>query len=314
MKRKYVTIAFISLLSLVILVVIITMALFFHANREVKSLDLAARGRVAGRFIQLTDGLTHYELAGPDTGKLVVLVHGFSVPYYIWDSTFQSLVQAGFRVLRYDEFGRGFSDRPDKIYEASLYRRQLSELLDKLKIPSVYAVAGLSFGGAVVTDFALYYPALVNKVILIDPVYPGNSIPPYPEALVRYKMAISPDDQANGQLTDLKYPARFPHWVDQYKVQMQYKGFRHALVSTLFHYAPAGGIRANYQSLDSLHKPVLLIWGKEDHTVPFPFSDSLRQVLHTSFVPVEDAAHLPTMEKPGFVNEKIVAFLKDSLH
>jgi pimeloyl-ACP methyl ester carboxylesterase len=213
-------------------------------------------------------------------------------------------------VLRYDEFGRGFSDRPDKVYDASLYRQQLSELLGKLQIHSVCAIAGVSFGGPVVTDFAIHNPDLVSKVILVDPVYPEISRPPYPESIVQYKMATSPEDRVNGQWTDLKYPAHFPHWADQYKVQMQYKGFRNALVSTIFHYAPEGRVRANYQALDSLHKPVLLIWGKEDKTVPFKYSDSLRQILHTEYMPVDDAAHLPQMEKAGLVNEKIIAFLK----
>jgi pimeloyl-ACP methyl ester carboxylesterase len=91
---------------------------------------------------------------------------------------------------------------------------------------------------------------------------------------------------------------------------MQYKGFRGALVSTRFHYAPAGGVVANYKALDSLHKPVLLIWGKEDVTVPFKYSDSLQAILHTDFFPVADAAHLPQMEKAALVNEKIISFLR----
>ena len=113
-----------------------------------------------------------------------------------------------------------------------------------------------------------------------------------------------------GQLTDLKYPERFPNWGDQYKVQMQYKGLRRALVSTTYHYATADVIRENFHTLDLLHKPVLLIWGREDETVPFRYSDSLRKVLHVQFLPVDDARHLPNMEKSQPVNERIISFLK----
>jgi pimeloyl-ACP methyl ester carboxylesterase len=153
---------------------------------------------------------------------------------------------------------------------------------------------------------------MVNKVILVDPVYPGLGAPSNSESIVRYKMAISPGDVVNGQLTDLKYPSQFPHWGDQYKVQMQYKGFRNALISTRFHYAAPGQVKSNYKELDSLHKPVLLIWGKEDKTVPFKYSDSLREILHTEYWPIDDAAHLPQMEKASLVNEKIISFLKGS--
>jgi len=36
----------------------------------------------------------------------------------------------------------------------------------------------------------------------------------------------------------------------------------------------------------------------------------LRQILHTTYLPVEDAAHLPQMEKAGLVNDKIISFLR----
>src|ERR1044071_7303856 len=86
---------------------------FSSNNIEIKAMDDEARKNVPGQFIKLSEGFTHYEMSGADTGKVVILVHGFSVPYYIWDATYDSLAQNGFHVIRYDEFGRGFSDRPD---------------------------------------------------------------------------------------------------------------------------------------------------------------------------------------------------------
>src|SRR5438876_5387767 len=34
---------------------------------------------------------SHYEVGGPAGGRAVVLVAGFSVPYYLWDPTFNAL-------------------------------------------------------------------------------------------------------------------------------------------------------------------------------------------------------------------------------
>ena len=307
---KYIKTGFLVILSLIVITITVGYVMYKRSNMEVLELTDAARKNVAGSFTQLSDGVTHYELAGNDSSKVIVLIHGFSVPYYIWDSTFTALVNAGFRVLRYDAFGRGFSDRPDKLYDAAFYRLQLFELLAKLQIHSVYAIAGVSFGGAVAADFVRYNPGMVTKIILIDPVYPRFSQSTSAKNLMLFKMAMKPNDQANGQLTDLQYPAKFPQWAAQYKVQMQYKGFRNALVSTLLNYAPEGTISDNYRAVDSLHKPVLLIWGKEDSTVLYKFSDSLRQILHTRFFAVDGAAHLPQMEKASIVNDKIIAFLK----
>src|SRR6476661_1407463 len=118
-------------------------------NPERSTLDEAARHEATGKFVRLSDGLTHYQIDGPDSGRVVVLAHGFSVPYYIWDSTAAHLSGAGYRVIRYDEYGRGLSDRPNVPYVDDLYDRQLGELLDSLKITERVDLAGVSMGGAV---------------------------------------------------------------------------------------------------------------------------------------------------------------------
>ena len=103
-------------------------ALYWFSDPEKLDLDDAVRRGTPGQFVRLSDGFTHYELGGPPTGRLVVLAAGFSVPYYIWDPTFSALTEAGVRVLRYDYYGRGFSDRPDVPYDQAFYVRQLAEL------------------------------------------------------------------------------------------------------------------------------------------------------------------------------------------
>jgi pimeloyl-ACP methyl ester carboxylesterase len=287
----------------------IVLVIVFEINDvETKTMDETARKNAAGKFIQLSNGVTHYETGGPDTARTIILVHGFSVPYYIWNGTFDSLVRHGFHVIRYDEFGRGLSDRPDAKYVPELYRRQLFDLIKELKLKTPVSLAGVSFGGGVITDFAVHYPSMVDKMILVDPVF-GFRNPKVPEVVVNFMMALNHEKQASGQGDDFKYPDRFPGWVEQYQVQMEYRGFRHSLVSTLVNF-PQDSIVANYRKLNSSHKKILLIWGKDDRTVTFNFSDSLRQLLHVDFFPVDDAAHLPQLEKPLLVNQKIVLFLK----
>ena len=278
-------------------------------NTEVHNLDEAARKNVPGKFVSLPDGVTHYDEAGSVAAKTIVLIHGFSVPYYIWDNTYRSLVEQGFRVIKYDEFGRGYSDRPEVAYTPELYRRQLFDLLKSLNVQAPVALAGVSFGGAVAADFAAHHPSLVDKVILVDPVY--NFQPAgISESVDKYLLAFLLEQQATGQADDFKYPNRFPGWVAKYRPQTQYKGFRHALISTKYNY-PDSVIKNNYRKLNTQQKDVLLIWGKDDKVVPFAYSDSLRALLNVQFLPVADAAHLPTMEQPAIVNQRIISFLKE---
>jgi pimeloyl-ACP methyl ester carboxylesterase len=278
-------------------------------NQEKRVMDDEARRGVGGQFIKLTNGITHYQLGGPDTSKTVILVHGFSVPYYIWDATYDSLVRNGIRVIRYDLFGRGYSDRPYEKYDRAFYRKQLFDLITALKLKTPVNLTGLSFGGSVVTDFVVNYPGLVDKIILIDPIYFRKKLDK-PELITNYEMALGHEKQAASQLDDVKYLELFPGWVDKYKLQMQYKGFRHALISTRM-YSYGDITVVNYKRLGDLKKRVLLIWGKEDRTIPFHFSDSIRRIVQVDFLPVDDARHLPHLEKPALVNQKIISFLKE---
>ena len=62
-------------------------------------------------------------LRSPQKDKIVVLVHGFSSPQFVWDGIAELLVDAGYSVLAYDHFGRGYSERPRIKYDHNLYIR-----------------------------------------------------------------------------------------------------------------------------------------------------------------------------------------------
>ena len=148
-------------------------------NPERRALTAAVREHdgTPGAYVTLSDGVTHYEAAGPDDGRVAVLVHGFSVPSYIWDPTFAALRDAGYRVIRYDLFGRGMSDRPDAAYDGAFYDRQLDELLKALKVDGKIDLFGLSFGGYVTAHYTATHPQRVRTLNLVDP---SNSAPTIP--------------------------------------------------------------------------------------------------------------------------------------
>src|SRR5690349_5624969 len=142
----------------------------FSYRDETKELNEITRREASGSFIQLSDGVTHYELSNPERKQVVILVHGFSVPYFIFDPTFDFLTRSGFQVVRYDLFGRGFSDRPKKRYNIDLFVRQLGDLLDGLHLTQPVSLVGLSTGGPITASFMARHPERVDKLILIDPV------------------------------------------------------------------------------------------------------------------------------------------------
>ena len=301
--------------ALVTLFVLVPAALYFTLDPERLTLDAAARASAPGQFAKLADGYTHYELAGPPDGRVVVLAAGATVPYYIWDPTFKALVDAGFRVLRYDYYGRGFSDRPDIPFTQDLYVRQLYQLLDALHIGEPFDLAGLSFGGAVITSVAAKYPERVRSLIYMDPAFRTPATLTMLESSPKVWNVVTAilDERgwADGQLGDFLHPEKFPDWPDRYRPQLRYKGFRRARLSDLRANADSDQ-RDELQAVGRSSRPVLVIWGKQDPNVPFELSASLMAVMpEARLLAVDQAGHLPQWERPDIVQPAIVSFLQD---
>ena len=111
-----------------ILAAVIASPLIIEATR--KKMNDAARGDAPGQFAKLSGGVTHYQWRGPEGGPVAICIHGLTTPSFVYDGIAEGLSQIGFRVLTYDLYGRGYSDRPKGTQDIAFFRKQLSELLD----------------------------------------------------------------------------------------------------------------------------------------------------------------------------------------
>jgi len=290
----------------------------FIYRGETKDIDDDIRASISGSFIRLSNGCTHYELGGPDSGEAVVLVHGFSVPYFIFDPTFSFLADSGFRILRYDLFGRGFSDRPVVKYNMDLFVSQLKELLNTLDLKQVNLI-GLSMGGAIASAFTVRFPERVRRLALIDSIgtrpapfswiYKAALLPGISELILGM---VSANRMVQSMASDFINPEQVKRFQDQCRVQIQYRGFKRALLSTLRN-KTVDGIPKVYQSLGKLDMPVLLIWGRNDQTLPLEQSrDILSAVPRAEFHVIENCGHIPHYEKPDEVNPILQQFLNST--
>lgn len=69
---------------------------------------------------------------------------------------------------------------------------------------------------------------------------------------------------------------------------------------------------ANFRAFGLSEKPIFLIWGKHDITIPFVENRIVRDATKADFLAVDSAAHLPHLEWPDIVNPAIEAFLLNS--
>ena len=284
---------------------------------EKLTIDDATRAAVTketgGAFSRSAVGLTYYEITGPDTAQLIVLAAGASVPSYIWQPTYDTLKAAGYRVMRYDYFGRGWSDRLDVPLSQDVYVDQLADLLDSLRVMKPITLAGLSYGGTVITSFAAEHPKRVAALVYADPaIHVPSKFPWYMrwDALGDLLMQFASRGWASGQNTDFLHPESFPGWADRYRVQMKYKGFRFNRLLD----AEANADLDMWPVLQEVGKyprPVLVVWGKQDKTVPFTYSDLVMRVMpKAKLIAVDSAGHLPQWEQPLVMHTALFEFLR----
>jgi len=243
-----------------------------YRNYEFLKKDKQFRESTAARwngdFIKLDDGYTFYEQANANANQHIVLVHGFSVPSYIWEPTYQEAIKRGYGVIRYDTFGRGFSDNPDVKYSTELYVNQLKNLLDALAIEKVTLI-GLSDGGRTVAMMAARYPERINELIFVSP----SGFHEDTEFPTKNVTQIEIDDFikhaypkiGQGQLSDFYEPEKFTGWDTRYNGLLKYQGFARALIST----------RKNYPKMTAIHEKIhtnkvstSFIWGVHDKVLP----------------------------------------------
>lgn len=289
--------------------------LYIWMDREVKTLDQGARQKLGGAYISLPLGLTHYELTGPAGGPVVVLVHGATVPFWGWDRQVPALTGAGFRVLRYDHFGRGFSDRPRVKYDRSLYVSQLDQLLTALKIKGPVDLVGLSMGGPIAGMFTVRRPGLVRRLALIAPMVDGSAggakikllQPPVigeflartvavPSIVKRAESLMSKDEAGRKALS-------------LFREQTLYQGFERSMLSLFRGDMFSHDFLKAYAKLQKMDLPVMVVWGTKDTDISPESIESLRRVVpKVRFEVLENRGHGLVSEAADEVNQRLLDF------
>jgi pimeloyl-ACP methyl ester carboxylesterase len=305
------------IIAVVILIVIITpLSIYASADIEKKDLDDAARAQQGGSYVRLPDGVTHYELTGPETGQVVVLMHGATIPMYVWDAQADPLTKAGYRVLRYDWYGRGYSDRPEADYSQAFYRKQLLDLLNTLKITQPVDLVGLSMGGGLAMDFTANHPDRVKDIVLIAPlinsiksdtVFKLMRIPVVGDFLTRLIAVKVMSDRA-AQL--MQESPRAAEYARMFSDQTRFKGFEKASLAAARSDVWAD-YTADYQTVGKQDHNILLIWGTEDNDISPEMVQAMRKALpNVQFKQLDNIGHDPQVVVPEKVNSMILDFLK----
>lgn len=237
------------------------------------------------------------------SGPALVLIHGIGGDADDWAFCLQAL-SASHRVVALDLLGFGRSDKPHIDYSIAGFVEVIELFLQTLEIERATLIGG-SLGAWIGAAFALRFPDVVNKLILVDAAGVSVEATELPidlhvstRAHVRevfeqlfYDKALATDD-----LIDLAYEQHLERG-DGYTI--------HSVLQNL---------RSGRERLDdtiaNLKMPVLIVWGEQDAMIPVETARRLHQLIRNSRLEViPRCGHLPALEKPAEFVKCVLDFL-----
>lgn len=252
----------------------------------------------SGNFAELSNGFTYYNIDNRFNENTLVFIHGFSVPSYIWEKTYNSAKEKGFKVIKLDLYGRGFSDNPDLDYTDELFANQVIELLQELQITNA-TFLGLSNGGRVISKLADIKPNMVEKLVYVSASSFNNHKNTADKIVSKDEINEFIKNRyptiSSGQLSDFKYPENYPLWDDKYEELLKFKGFARALISTVKNHK---NLDLENKEISDSNKKVYTIWGDSDSVVIYnDIKEKLNKLIPNRFeYTVPNSGHLPHIE------------------
>jgi 4,5:9,10-diseco-3-hydroxy-5,9,17-trioxoandrosta-1(10),2-diene-4-oate hydrolase len=220
----------------------------------------------------------HYHEAGVGNEQTIVLLHGGgpgAASWTNWSRNIGVLAQR-FHVLAIDQPGYGLSDKRPEHGQFNRYAaRAVKGLFDQLGLDQRVPLVGNSLGGGTAVRFALDYPDLAGRLVLMGPGGLGvNLFASDPTEGVKRLAAFSMTpsrENLEAFLRVMVYDKNLitPELVDQ----------RFELASTPESLTAARAMGMSFSGADfelgmmwrdayRLRQPVLMMWGREDRVNP----------------------------------------------
>lgn len=141
------------------------------------------------------------------TGPAFMLMHGFPDNLHIYDDLVPHLVAGGRRVVVFDFFGFGASDKPAGAKYS--FEQQLGDLhavVESLGLDKIVPVGHDSSGPAAV-NYAIEHPEHVDSICLLNSFYAESPKAKYPELIELFatRSGVRANDVAVVRRTRQKY-------------------------------------------------------------------------------------------------------------
>jgi pimeloyl-ACP methyl ester carboxylesterase len=252
-------------------------------------------------FAELDGVRLHYVEAGE--GPLVLLLHGFPEFWYGWRKQIEPLAAAGFRVVAPDLRGYNLSSKPvgRAAYRLDVLAADVAALIEERGETSA-CVAGHDWGGVVAWATAMYHPAAVAKLAILNAPHPRQ----FRAAVFRPRQAARSWYMGAFQLPwlpEVLGPRVFPQRHDPvYRAAWAQPGALTAMVNYYRAITPRTRIAP-------VHAPTRVIWGRRDaYLIPEVAEPARTDVPNLERVIRLDTSHWVQHEAPEEVTRLLAEF------
>lgn len=280
--------------------------------------------------IPTNDIRLHVAQTGPESGPLLILLHGFPDFWYGWRRQIPVMAEAGFRVWAPDQRGYNRSEKPQGIaaYRIQELGADVLGLADAAGEETFFLV-GHDWGAAVGWWLAEHRPDRVRRFVPINvphgsimsrhlrrsPIQLIKSwyifffqIPWLPECLARLKKGWA-------AARALRASSRTGTFTDQELDRYRRAWTRPRAMRSMIHwYRAAARFRSVSDRSPRISVPTLLLWGARDRFLDRAMAQpSIELCEDGRLVMLEEATHWVHLEDPGKVNRAILDFFQEDL-
>ena len=307
---------FVKVLGLFFGLLLLVLFILCERDRPVKEL-IPIYANSSSQFMSILGMQVHYRDQGVQSDSVpLILLHGMSSSLNTWDSVVFYLANHR-RVISLDLPGFGLSGpSPENMYNFDYYNKFIDSFTRRLQLAK-FTLVGNSMGGSIAWNYALFNPAVVDKLVLIDAVgYPKrgesgslgfkiastpviNNILLFatPKALVRKSLETIYFDQS--RVTDAQ--------VERFHDMAIREGNRAA---ALLIFKGSFGTSKFKGKIKEIKTPTLVLWGEKDNLISVENAYQFNQDIKGSKLEVyPNVGHVPMEEIPEQVAKSILDFI-----
>ena len=272
----------------------------------------------------------HTIVAGPASGPLVILLHGFPEFWYSWRHQIAPLAAAGYRVLAPDQRGYNLSAKPKGLgaYRLEELARDIVGLIDAAGREQAYIV-GHDWGGVVAWWLALKHPRRVAKLAVLNAPHPAVMRQHLWRNLAQlrkswyfffFQLPLLPEQRMRADhwsigVRALRATARRGTFTEadfeQYRQAWSQPGAATAMINW---YRAMLRRSARLDFGPRVHVPTLLLWGARDRFLGRELAQpSIELCEHGQLVFMEEASHGLQHEEPQRVTEALLNFFAEGI-